>query len=104
MTVTSSTSKPARFPVPIKFAMGGVFITSILIWGAIYHFLPPIPNMSALDARVVFTLKCLCVAILFCFLSGIEAVSHERLQTDAFDPLAGHEVSRPSSSILGVIA
>ena len=89
MSVTKA--KRSRFSPATKFAMGGAFIASIAMWGAIYYFLPPISGMESIDARLVFTLKCLCFAVLFCFLSGIEAISHERLQTDAFDPLAGHE-------------
>jgi hypothetical protein len=45
-------------------------------------------------ARLGFAIKCCCVAVLLCLLAGIEAVSHERLQTDAFDPLGGHESPR----------
>jgi hypothetical protein len=44
--------------------------------------------------RVVFGLKCCCVAILFCFLTGIEAVAHERLRSPAIDPLSGYETRR----------
>jgi hypothetical protein len=34
-----------------------------------------------------FTLKCYCVAVLFCLVAGVEAVAHERLSEPAFDPL-----------------
>ncbi|HEX5182936.1 MAG TPA: MAPEG family protein [Allosphingosinicella sp.] len=50
--------------------------------------------METLGARMLFALKCLCIATLFCFVTGIEAVAHERLQSAAFDPLAGYETKR----------
>ena len=40
---------------------------------------------------MVFTLKCWCLAVLFCLVTGVEAVAHERLSSPAFDPLAGFE-------------
>jgi hypothetical protein len=40
---------------------------------------------------MLFTLKCLCLAVLFCLVLGVEAVAHERLSSAAFDPLAGFE-------------
>jgi uncharacterized MAPEG superfamily protein len=50
--------------------------------------------METLSGRMVFALKCCCVAVLFTFVVGVEAVAHERLQSPAFDPLAGHETRR----------
>ena len=43
---------------------------------------------------MLVALKCVAVATLFCFVAGIEAVAHERLQSNAFDPLQGHETTR----------
>jgi hypothetical protein len=43
---------------------------------------------------MVVAVKCLAVAVLFALVAGVEAVAHERLQSDAFDPLAGHETKR----------
>ena len=44
--------------------------------------------------RELFALKCVALATLFCLVAGIEAVAHERLQSDAFDPLLNHETRR----------
>jgi MAPEG family len=66
----------------------------IALWLGVYYFLPPIAGMVDTLARLVFALKCCCVAILLCFVTGIEAVAHERLQSPAFDPLAGYETRR----------
>ncbi|MGA7780986.1 MAG: hypothetical protein WCA85_25230 [Paraburkholderia sp.] len=54
----------------------------------------PLPGMDSLDARMLLTLKCYCVAVLFCLVTGFEAVAHERLTSPAFDPLAGFETHR----------
>lgn len=50
--------------------------------------------MDSLGARMLFTLKCLCLAVLFCLVLGVEAVAHERLSSSAFDPLAGFATRR----------
>jgi uncharacterized MAPEG superfamily protein len=70
------------------------FPFAIALWLGVYYFLPPIAGMANTLARLVFALKCCCVAILLCFLTGIEAVARERLQSPAFDPLAGYETRR----------
>lgn len=67
---------------------------ALLIWLAIAFLLPPLTGMDALAARLLFTLKCYCMAVLFCLVTGIEAVAHERLVSPAFDPLAGFETRR----------
>jgi hypothetical protein len=67
---------------------------SVGLWFALTRLLPPITGMDSIAARMVLGLKCVAVATLFCFLPGIEAVAHERLQSDAFDPLGGHETKR----------
>jgi uncharacterized MAPEG superfamily protein len=43
---------------------------------------------------MLVALKCCAMAALFCLFMGTEAVAHERLQSPAFDPLAGHETRR----------
>lgn len=70
------------------------FAVGIVLWLGIYFLMPPLSGMAEPLARLVFALKCSCVAILFCFLTGIEAVAHERLVSPAFDPLMGHETRR----------
>src|SRR5882757_9563790 len=62
------------------------FPVTIALWLGIYYFLPPLGGMEDTLARLMFALKCCCIAILFCFLSGIEAVAHERLRSPAIDP------------------
>jgi hypothetical protein len=67
---------------------------AIVLWLALYRLLPPLGGMDDLAARMVVALKCVAVATLFCLVAGVEAVAHERLQSDAFDPLAGHQSKR----------
>ncbi len=50
--------------------------------------------MEDISARLVFALKCSCVAVLFCLVTGVEAVAHERLRSAAFDPLTDYETRR----------
>lgn len=50
--------------------------------------------MDTVEARLIFAFKCWCVAVLLCLATGIDAVAHERLQSPAFDPLAGYETRR----------
>jgi MAPEG family protein len=69
-------------------------VVGIALWLALYWLLPPLVGMDDLGARMVVALKCVAVATLFCFVAGVEAVAHERLQSDAFDPLAGHHSKR----------
>lgn len=64
------------------------------LWLGIRYGAPSVPGMDSLGARMLFALKACCVAVLFCFATGIDAVAHERLQSPAFDPLQGHETHR----------
>lgn len=80
-----------------KSGMGAIavsMIVSIVLWFALWRLLPPLAGMDSLGARMLVALKCVAVATLFCFVAGIEAVAHERLQSNAFDPLQGHETTR----------
>lgn len=70
------------------------FVVAAALWLATYYFLPPIDGMTGALARLVFALKCGCVAVLFCFVLGIEAIAHERLRSPAVDPLSGYETRR----------
>ena len=70
---------------------GGV---SLLLWFGLYRLLPPLEGMNDVGARLLVALKCLAVATLFTLVAGVEAVAHERLQSNAFDPLAGHQTRR----------
>jgi hypothetical protein len=69
-------------------------IASLILWFALYRLLPPLGGMESVGARMLVALKCAAVATLFTLGAGIEAVAHERLQSDAFDPLAGHQTPR----------
>jgi hypothetical protein len=67
---------------------------ALLLWLAIACFAPPLQGMESLGGRMLFTLKCCCLAVLFCLVTGVEAVAHERLTSPAFDPLSGFETRR----------
>jgi hypothetical protein len=67
---------------------------ALLLWLAVAFFAPPLTAVDDLGARMLFTLKCLSFAVLFCLVLGVEAVAHERLMSPAFDPLAGFETRR----------
>src|SRR5579864_9546023 len=67
---------------------------ALAIWLSIDLLMPPLARMNMLSERLIFTAKCCCVATLFCFVLGIEAIAHERLVSRAFDPLDGYETRR----------
>jgi hypothetical protein len=69
-------------------------VVAAALWLLIDHFTPPLSGMDAPSGRMLFTLKCVCVAVLFCLVTGVEAVAHERLTSPAFDPLEGFETPR----------
>jgi hypothetical protein len=70
-------------------AIAAGFVVAALLWAAVYYLAPPLHVADTFGARMLFALKCLIVATLFCLVAGVEAVAHERLQSAAFDPLAG---------------
>jgi hypothetical protein len=77
--------------------IAGIAVASLLalgLWLGIDFLMPPLPGMDSLGARMLLTLKCCCVAVLFCLVTGVEAVAHERLTSPAFDPLAGFVTHR----------
>ena len=81
-----------------KSGMGAIAVSmfvSIVLWFSLWQLLPPLAGMDSLETRMVVALKCVAVATLFCFVAGIEAVAHERLQSNAFDPCKG---TRPPAS------
>jgi hypothetical protein len=75
-------------------AIAAAMPVALLLWLAIVCFVPPLPGMDSLGGRMLFTLKCCCLAVLFCLVTGVEAVAHERLSSPAFDPLSGFETRR----------
>ena len=70
------------------------FPVAVALWFATERLLPPLAGMETVLARLIFALKCSSVAILFCLVTGIEAVAHERLRSPAIDPLLGYETRR----------
>jgi hypothetical protein len=75
-------------------AIAAAVPVALLLWLAIVHFVAPLEGMDSLAGRMLFTLKCYCFAVLFCLVTGVEAVAHERLSSPAFDPLSGFETRR----------
>ena len=75
-------------------AIAAAMPVALLLWLAIAYLVPPLAGMDSLDGRMLFTLKCCCLAVLFCLVTGVEAVAHERLSSPAFDPLFGFETRR----------
>ena len=67
---------------------------AIVLWLAVAYLVPLPAGIEGIPARLLFALKCLCVAALFCLATGVEAVAHERLQSPAIDPLRGYETRR----------
>ena len=67
---------------------------ALLLWLAIAYLAPPLTAMDSLVDRMLFALKCCCLAVLFCLVTGVEAVAHERLSSPAFDALTGFETRR----------
>jgi hypothetical protein len=65
-----------------------------LLWFGIRFLTPPLEGMDSLSGRMLLALKCCCLAVLFCLVTGVEAVAHERLQSPAFDPLNPYATRR----------
>jgi len=74
--------------------IGVAMPVGLVLWLAIVFLTPPLIGMDTIGVRMVFTLKCFCVAVLFCLVMGVEAVAHERLVSPAFDPLSNFETKR----------
>jgi hypothetical protein len=75
-------------------AIAAAMPVTLLLWLAIAYLPPPLSDVDSLGGRMVFTLKCCCLAVLFCLVTGVEAVAHERLSSPAFDPLSGFTTRR----------
>lgn len=63
-------------------------------WYGLFIFLPWNEGMDDVSARMILALKWCCLAALFCVVTGVEAVAHERLQSPAFNPLRVYETRR----------
>jgi len=77
----------------IGFIAVGMVVAAAM-WFAIDRLMPPLVGLDDLGARMLFTLKGFAVAVLFCLVTGVEAVAHERLSSPAFNPLEGFETPR----------
>lgn len=75
-------------------AIAASAVVAAALWLAIRHLAPPLAEMETVADRLIFAFKCWCLAVFFCLAMGVEAVAHERLQSPAFDPLAGYETRR----------
>jgi hypothetical protein len=91
---STGTSNIRRHQSTLIAEIAIAFPVTIGLWLGVYYFMPPLGGMEEPLARFVFALKCCCFAILFCFVTGIEAVAHERLRSPAIDPLSGYETRR----------
>jgi hypothetical protein len=74
--------------------IAAAMLIALLLWLSVAFLLPPLAGMDGLTDRMLLTLKCCCLAVLFCLVTGVEAVAHERLFSPAFDPLSGFETRR----------
>jgi hypothetical protein len=75
-------------------AIGLAMPVALLLWLAITYLSPPLAGIDTIASKMLFALKCFCLAVLFCLVTGVEAVAHERLSSPAFDPLSGFETRR----------
>jgi len=75
-------------------AIAAAMLVTLIVWLGLRYLLPPLSGMESVAARMVLTMKCWCLAVLFCLVLGVEAVAHERLVSPAFDPLSGFETRR----------
>ncbi len=94
-------SDPARDPLDFRrqraigiAVIAAASLVASALWLGIDRLMPPLVGMDSLGARMLLTLKCCCVAVLFSLVTGVEAVAHERLRSPAFDPLTGFETRR----------
>ena len=55
-------------------AIAAAMPVALLLWLAIDYLAPPLSGMDSLNGRMLFTLKCCSVAVLFCLVTGVEAV------------------------------
>lgn len=75
-------------------AIAGSAVVAAGLWFGISLGIAPLAHMDNLTARLVLTAKCAILAVLFCLVTGVEAVAHERLTSPAFDPLVNYETKR----------
>ncbi len=74
--------------------VGASGVLAACIWVGVRNLAPLVPHAETISSRMAFAFKWWSIAVLLCFATGIDAVAHERLQSPAFDPLAGYETKR----------
>ena len=65
-----------------------------LIWAGVFELVPPLAGLADPIARMVFALRCCCVASLLCLLPAIEAVAHKRFGAVRSDLVSGQPPQR----------
>ncbi|MBV9862182.1 MAG: hypothetical protein JO267_08530 [Alphaproteobacteria bacterium] len=78
----------------ILLVIAAAFPAFAALWLGVFYLVPPPSGMEEPLARLMVALQCCCFAVLFCFVTGIEAVAHERLHSPGIDPLAPYESLR----------
>ena len=68
-------------------AIAAGFAGAAAIGAAVFYLAPAQTGFETFESRMLFAIKCFVSATLFCLVTGVEAVAHERLQSAAFDPL-----------------
>jgi hypothetical protein len=66
---------------------------ALLLWLAIVYLTPPLPGVASLGGRMLFTLKCCSLAVLFCLVTDVEAVA-PKSEADQY-PNDGRRHNRP---------
>jgi hypothetical protein len=95
--MSDSKPDPADFRRQRASGIGAIAVSAVIalaLWLGVDHGMSPLPGMESVGARMMLTLKCFCMAVLFCLVTGVEAVAHERLTSPAFDPLQRYETRR----------
>lgn len=77
-----------------KIGAAAGIAAAALLWLASYYGLPAPQGSGDSSSRLAFAGGWIAVALLFGLGMAVEAVAHERLQTDAFDPLSGNATRR----------
>lgn len=95
--MSDSNPEPSDFRRQRASGISAIAVAALIalgLWLGVDHGMSPLPGMDSVAARMLLTLKCFCVAVLFCLVTGVEAVAHERLTSPAFDPLLRFETKR----------
>ena len=77
-----------------SFIIAASAVIGVGLWLSIRHLAPQVSGVATAADALIYAFKWWCLAVLFCFATGIDAVAHERLQSPAFDPLIGYETKR----------